>query len=226
MSNMEDESNGDWNPFSSATPLPAHSGYWQARRALAAGLRRLVDAAVTTTVDIQALEDATDAARRITDALQAEPGLPGLLGYQKHGGYGSFGQLNQELNAVGGHSNPITPGLHMQVKGDQATGSVRFSHAFEGPPGCVHGGHIAALLDQFLGMAQIVGKQPGMTGTLSVRYLQPTPIEQELTLIAEVSTEGERKTRVRGKVMFGETVTATGEGLFVRPRQSPAAMAR
>ncbi len=54
-------------------------------------------------------------------------------------------------------------------------GHANFGVAYEGPPGYVHGGIIAAAFDEVLGMAQSLTGNPGMTGTLSIRYRRPDP---------------------------------------------------
>ena len=61
-----------------------------------------------------------------------------------------------------------------------ALGLVRFGSAYEGPPGHVHGGFVAAAFDEVLGYVQSLGGRPGMTGTLTVRYRSPTPLYTEL----------------------------------------------
>ena len=48
--------------------------------------------------------------------------------------------------------------------------------AYEGPPGLVHGGVSAMILDQILGEAAGAGGKPGMTGTLTLTYRQGTPL--------------------------------------------------
>ncbi len=51
-----------------------------------------------------------------------------------------------------------------------------FDWAYEGPPTCVHGGVIAEVFDEVLGAANIVAGVRAMTGTLTVRYRKPTPL--------------------------------------------------
>src|SRR5687767_6039551 len=52
---------------------------------------------------------------------------------------------------------------------------------YEGPPGAVHGGIVAAYLDEVLGGAAVdhTGRMY-VTGELSVRYVKPTPVERPL----------------------------------------------
>ena len=156
------------------------------------------------------------------DIFARSPRLYGLRDFVADGSHGGHGEINHELNAVGGWSNPLSPGLNMWIDGDKAFGTVRCGYAYEGPPGHVHGGFVAAILDQFLGMAQLAGGLPGMTGSLEIRYLKPTPLNTDLSLEATVEPAGGRKTRVKGEIRNGDTITATAEGLFIRPK-SPIA---
>ena len=61
----------------------------------------------------------------------------------------------------------------------------------------VHGGIIALLFDELLGMANVCTGVGGFTGTLSVRYERPTPLHGELELEGTVeSVEGRKVTSV------------------------------
>ena len=42
---------------------------------------------------------------------------------------------------------------------------------------------MSAIFDQFLGMAQLLGERPGMTGYLHVNYHQRTPLNTEAKLL-------------------------------------------
>ena len=112
----------------------------------------------------------------------------------------------------------MAPGLRFWDDGDQVRGTVTFDWAYEGPPNHVHGGWVAAILDHFMGMAQIRAGAPGMTGGLDVRYLRPTPINCKLDLVATLDRLSDRKTRVEATLGFGDTVTATGSAVFVKPQ--------
>ncbi len=125
--------------------------------------------------------------------------------------------MNHEHNAVGGFSNPLSPGINIWVEGAKAFGTTECGYAYEGPPGHIHGGYVAAILDQFLGMAQVAGGNPGMTGKLEIRYLKPTPLNTKLKLEAEVSRIDDRKTLVNGQIFANNNITARAEGLFIRP---------
>lgn len=206
-----------FNPFTSEEVSPPFSPHWEAKRRAAQALRELIDVLVTSdapTAEIDALAELMEAQ---ADALAARPRLRGLLAFLRDGKHGGHGEVNHELNALGGWSNPLSPQLNMWLRGDQAFGTVRCGYAYEGPPGFIHGGFVAAIFDQFLGMAQLAGNNPGMTGTLSVRYLRPTPLNTDLDLSARLRESVGRKTVVTGEMHAGGALTATCECLFVRP---------
>ena len=207
-----------FNPFESEEISPPFSEHWQAKRRLAQALRELTDVLVTSTPSIEEMDEIAERLELQARQFAKEPRLFGQMAFQADGNHGRRGEVNHELNAVGGWSNPLAPGLNMWFDGDRACGTVNCGWAYEGPPGCIHGGYIAAIFDQFMGMAQMIGKQPGMTGTLKVRYLRPTPLNTELQLEAWLDRVEGRKTTMSAEMRNGEIVTATCEALFIRPR--------
>lgn len=208
-----------FNPFESKEVTPAFSSHWHVKRQLAQQLRQLTEVLVTSAADEALLHTTTAAIAQLTNALEQAPRRYGTLDFAGSGEHGEYGEITHEINAVGGQSNPLAPGLNMWIEGSQAHGTVTCGHAYEGPPGFVHGGYIAAIFDQFLGMAQVAGGQPGMTGSLTIRYLRPTPLNTELELSARVERVEGRKTIVTGEMRAAGYVTATSEALFVRPLQ-------
>ncbi len=207
-----------FNPFASEEVSEPFSDHWEAKRRVAQAIRDLTDTLVTSTPPDEQLHEIASALEQQAATLGDSERLYGLRAFVSDGNHGGHGEINHELNAVGGWSNPLSPGMNMWIEGDKAYGTVRCGYAYEGPPGHIHGGFVAAILDQFLGMAQLAGGLPGMTGSLEVRYLKPTPLNTDLQLEATIEPAGGRKTRVKGEIRNGDTVTATGEGLFIRPR--------
>jgi acyl-coenzyme A thioesterase PaaI-like protein len=118
-----------------------------------------------------------------------------------------------------GRANPIAPPLHLRVAkvGDRSTvvGTATFHRQYEGPPGHVHGGMVAAAFDEVLGMAQSIGGQPGMTGTLTVVYRSPTPLDTELTLAGWVERVEGRKISCRGTIHAGDRLCAEADAVFI-----------
>lgn len=79
-----------------------------------------------------------------------------------------------------GAFNPCFPEYDIVVEGDLASGTVTFPLAFEGPPGIVHGGHLAVFFDCVLQHHNCDAGVAGKTASLSLRYRRPTPLLTEL----------------------------------------------
>ena len=90
-----------------------------------------------------------------------------------------------------------------------------FTAAYEGPPGYVHGGWVALTFDEILGMANIASGHPGMTGTLKIRYLRPTPLHTRVDLEGWTERVEGRRIVAMGRMLVDGEVTAEAEGLFV-----------
>ncbi len=114
-----------------------------------------------------------------------------------------------------GLGNPVAPPLTFAVEGDRVIGRGSFGLQYEGPPGCVHGGFVAAAFDEVLGMAQSFTGKPGMTGTLTVRYRKPTPLHRDLRFEAWVDRVEGRKIFASATLHHGELFCAEAEGIFV-----------
>lgn len=183
--------------------------------ALADSVRELVDATIRSTVDdaeIRAVKVEVDA---LVARLQTRQ-IPGSYGVK----YSPEGRGRSWGNAVVGVRNPVAPPLVIEHDGD-ATGDVwsdfHLGAAYEGPPNMVHGGVVALILDQILGESAGARGAPGMTGTLTLRYRQPTPL-------GDLRAEGwiERvegiKTWAKGKIVGPDGTTVEAEGVFILPR--------
>jgi acyl-coenzyme A thioesterase PaaI-like protein len=94
-------------------------------------------------------------------------------------------------------------------------GRAVFGSAYEGPPGCVHGGYVAAAFDELLGFANSLSGTPGMTGTLTVRYRRPTPLHTELRFEGRFEKAEGRKIYTTGQLYAGEMLCAESDGLFI-----------
>ena len=114
-----------------------------------------------------------------------------------------------------GRANPLAPPIEMEIAEDKVIARVNYGAAYEGPPGSVHGGHIAAAFDEVLGMAQSLGGQPGMTGTLTIRYRKPTPLHADIRIEAWITNMEGRKTFTKGTMYAGDLVTAEADAVFI-----------
>ena len=118
---------------------------------------------------------------------------------------------------ISGKRNPISPPIRMWRDGDEVRGEAVFSPTYAGPPNSVHGGIIAAVFDELLSMANVITGSAGFTGTLTIKYHRHTPLNEPVELWAVNDRSSGRKQFSRGEFRVGGKVTATAEGLFIRP---------
>jgi acyl-coenzyme A thioesterase PaaI-like protein len=114
-----------------------------------------------------------------------------------------------------GRANPLAPPIELWEEGGLMRGRVAFGSAYEGPPGCAHGGYVAAAFDEVLGSTQSLAGRPGMTGRLTVHYRSPTPLHTELRFESRVTQVSGRKTLTHGTLHAGDRLCAEAEGLFI-----------
>jgi acyl-coenzyme A thioesterase PaaI-like protein len=128
---------------------------------------------------------------------------------------------------VYGPGSPVAPPLEADGTPDgRATGRVTVGKAHEGPPGLVHGGVVATLLDHVLARAARAAGRGGLTATLAVRYRRPVRLGVPLLLAAEVGESSGRRTPATARLTTEDdpdTVLAEAEGLFVALRPERAA---
>jgi acyl-coenzyme A thioesterase PaaI-like protein len=175
----------------------------------------LIDRLVVTDAPIEAL---TEAAEHVVAASAALDGY-GVVGWSE--GFAEAANSGDphahfDRSPVVGQSNPLAPPIRLEQSDDVIRGTAVFGKAYEGPPGCVHGGWIAAAFDEVLGMTQSMAGQPGMTAFLKIDYRTPTPLETELTFEGELARVEGRKIFTVGRVRRPDgVITAEAEALFV-----------
>lgn len=103
-------------------------------------------------------------------------------------------------------------------KSGRASADLLLGSPYEGPPGHVHGGVCALILDHVLGATAHRPGRPALTGTLSLRYVAPTPLGR-LRAEAWVESETDSKTIAIGELRNSQGVlTVQAEGIFIRPK--------
>ena len=192
-------------------PTPAAAGWdGPGRLRLAAAARDLLDVVVGVDADDAALDRAGASTERVVAALRAG-GRERSTRPPGPGRHAEYLPRSPALGAV----HPAAPPLVWDVRDGRFVARGTLGLAFEGPPGYVHGGWVALLFDEALGVANVAGGHPGMTGRLSIRYRRPTPLQTELRLEAwTVDRQGRRITTV-GTLHAGDALCAEAEGLFV-----------
>ena len=116
-----------------------------------------------------------------------------------------------------GTANPI--GLHLEfLLAEDGTVVCRkvVADTFEGPPGYVHGGMIATMLDETMSKTVRAQGVTAMTRKLEVEYLRPVQTGKEICLEGRLTHKEGRKHWTEAKLMHADgTVLAHGKGLFI-----------
>lgn len=95
---------------------------------------------------------------------------------------------------------------------------VRCGARYEGPPGLVHGGIVAACFDELLAVAQRDAGVGGLTRSLDVRFRGPVRLGEALVLTAWVEHDDGRRALVRGAGHVDDDLRADAVAEFTRPR--------
>jgi uncharacterized protein (TIGR00369 family) len=114
-----------------------------------------------------------------------------------------------------------TAGLHAHFyQVDDVTCVGRFLPAdhHQGYPGRVHGGVVAAMMDETLGRA-VWGdaKTWGVTAELTIRYKNPVPLGEMLTVVGRLTRDTRRLFVAEGEMMTADgQVVVTARGKYVK----------
>ncbi|KAA0102770.1 PaaI family thioesterase [Mycolicibacterium sp. P1-5] len=176
-------------------------------------VRRLVD----VTIRNQASSDGIVSAKAKIDAAADELGqhlIPGSFGVQSD----ADGRPLPCGNAVIGLRNALAPPLVVHQETDGSVwADATLGAAYEGPPGHVHGGICALLLDHVLGATAHKPGRPAVTGTLTLRYELGTRLGP-LHIEAHVDRVAGAKIYAVGHIATSDGVTVRAEGVFIHPR--------
>jgi len=93
---------------------------------------------------------------------------------------------------------------------------VYFGSATQGPPGYVHGGSIAAVLDEAMGFAAWIAGQTVVAAKLSVYYKKMLSLKTIATIEAWIESIKGRKVITKSKIYDDNgTVFSKSEGLYI-----------
>ncbi len=127
-----------------------------------------------------------------------------------------------------GPANP--QGLHLTFTTDTsdpnaitATSHFQLDRMHEGPPGHIHGGIVAALLDEAMSKLNRPLNVLAMTRHMEVDYLRPAPLYQPLILVARHLNRATKPDGTHDRKIFHQaeiqhpdgTVLARSKGLFI-----------
>jgi acyl-coenzyme A thioesterase PaaI-like protein len=198
-----------WNAPDELPPGPRRE-----RRRFAEALRKLADDCMTTDAPEEILRAAADDAELIRGKLEKYPQRSSLQALRDGDSEMDPGRFAERLALIG-KSNPFAPPMRLVPEGEVSVGLVTFEAVYGGAPGWVHGGMIAAAIDQVFGYAQLRRGESSVTSSLNVRYLRPTPLSKPLRIEARfVSTNG-RESQLSARVFDGEKLLIEADATFV-----------
>ena len=179
---------------------------------LTASVRKLIEATIRTASDDELTASAIAEIDAVTAKLDSPPRDRSIGTSVLPDGQGvGWG------NMVEGIRNPVAPPLLVELEGDdRAHIAMELGAAYEGPPGHLHGGYCALVLDHVCGSLASRGNPDttAATGTLTLRYQRPTRLGH-LRADAQITSIDGRKIFVSGQLADADGVTVTAEGIFI-----------
>jgi hypothetical protein len=189
-----------------------------AKHRLVRELKRAIDTVSVLKVsesEEPALAGLADEAAGFADRLDERPSM------RASGGAGVAGLPDAALverSPISGRSNPLAAPLHLEVQEGITSGWAVWTDAYEGPPGCLHGGFVAAAFDDLMGLAQMASGTAGFTGTLTVKMIKPTPLFERIEYQAWLDRVEGRKIWCRATARHGDDILGEAEIVFISPR--------
>jgi uncharacterized protein (TIGR00369 family) len=124
---------------------------------------------------------------------------------------------------VCGRDNPVGLKVRWENHPDvgEIRGTLRVAEPFNGYPGIVHGGIVAALLDEAVARTLLLEgdfEDLMVTAKLEVSYRRPTPTATPLLAVGRLVRRGEARAEAEAEVRLPDgTVTARAKALLARP---------
>lgn len=192
----------------------------EARIKAAQALRTLGHEIVGHEVDDSVLEYIANTINNLLPEIQKAPKRSRQIIEMKKARFSQVPQDGQSVEhfpdcVVSGPANPLGIAARAWREGDQAVLRVKLGSAFEGAPGRAHGGVVAALFDDTMGFVLSILQTPAFTGRLTVSYLAPTPLNEEIEFRAWHTNIDGRKITMAGVASYQDKVIAKAEALFI-----------
>lgn len=186
-----------------------------ARAELAAATRTIIDELMRSTAGDQDLEHAAELVASAAELLRGRTHGRDYVGVAE-GSLANGREHFLDFSPFIGLLNPLAPPLTVQYANDSTViATCTYGAAYEGPPGCLHGGFIAAGFDEVLGFAQGYAGQQGMTAKLEISYRSPTPLFREVRFVGRMDRVEGRKIFTSATLSDGDRLCAEAEGLFI-----------
>ncbi len=116
-----------------------------------------------------------------------------------------------------GQENPIGLRLRFTAQGDSVRAEFTPGPRYQGYEGVVHGGIVAAALDDAMAQLFHMRGQESLTARLEIRFRRETPVGQRLVVTARLTGERTRLFTAEAVLsLLDGTRLAEAKGTFVR----------
>ncbi|MEI6158042.1 MAG: PaaI family thioesterase [Atribacterota bacterium] len=118
-----------------------------------------------------------------------------------------------------GQDNPHGFKMIFRREGHESVSEVVIPATYQSFDGVVHGGMVAAFLDEIMADAVRKTGEHAVTGTLTVKYRKPCRIGEKIELRGWITGKKGRIIDTDGKIIQNGELVAEGKGVFVIPRE-------
>ena len=187
----------------------------------AAAVRRLGHALVARATEPELLDEITSVLNSLSDRVERAAKQPRMPNTAKsfytpptktsppeHKNLFRESIISGDLNALGVAAD-------VWREDDVAVLEVVLGPAFEGAPGRSHGGVVAAMIDETMGIVLAIHSEAAYTGKLNITYRAGTPVGRPVTVRSWLTHREGRKLFMAAEVTDGETLCAEAEAVFI-----------
>lgn len=94
---------------------------------------------------------------------------------------------------------------------------IYFEKEAQGAPKTVHGGAIASVLDETMGIITFLNYTPAVTASLTINYLNPLPVEINVLVETWIEEQENKKYLIKGRMSTENDLTiAEASGIFIK----------
>jgi len=117
---------------------------------------------------------------------------------------------------VCGTTNPHAIGVEWYLDDDKnIEANFIFTIQHQGPPGYVHGGASAAVLDEAMGLAIWQAGYRAVTVNLTIDYRQPVPLGEPIRIRGAMLSKAERRIETSGEIILPDgSVAVFAKGIY------------
>ena len=110
-----------------------------------------------------------------------------------------------------GEANPVGLHLHFHIENERFITKKIVPREYQSYTGVVHGGIVTTMLDEAMGGYLYEQGEKAVTARIEVRYRQPTPVDEELTITGWVESRRRNFVEMKATIALPDgTITAEG----------------